>query len=214
MAVQVVDLPVERIEAASWNANEMDEAMRARLRRSVQRFGLVAPLVVRPMRQERYETVGGAQRLQVLRELGCATVPCVVVAANDAEARLLSQALNHLAGQDNPGLRGELLRRVLEATPLEQVRDLLPDSPQGLQALCTLGQEELARHLRQWEQTQAARLKHLTFQLLPEQLCVVEAALRQAMPRARKIRGHSPNLRGTALFVICQHFLRRQGGPQ
>ena len=43
---------------------------------------------------DRYETVGGAQRLSALRELGYEEIPCVIVTANDTEAMLLAQALN------------------------------------------------------------------------------------------------------------------------
>jgi ParB family chromosome partitioning protein len=53
----------------------MDETMRSRLRCSIQRFGLVVPLVVRPVGDDCYETIGGAQRLVVLRELGINPVP-------------------------------------------------------------------------------------------------------------------------------------------
>ena len=41
--MQVTDILVQFIFAAHWNANEMDDAMLARLRNSIQRFGLVTP---------------------------------------------------------------------------------------------------------------------------------------------------------------------------
>jgi ParB family chromosome partitioning protein len=103
--METKDLPVGSIVAAGWNPNEMDEAKRLRLWRSIERFGLVVPLVVRRNGNGDYETIGGAQRLQVLGEMGMTTVPCLVVEVCNAEARLLSQALNHIAGEDNLGLR-------------------------------------------------------------------------------------------------------------
>ena len=106
----VVDLGVEIIEAPAWNPNEMDEDMKDHLRRSIERFGNLAPLVVRLISESRYETVGGAHRLEVLKESGCGAAPCVVVDVDDVEARLLSQALNHIAGSDNLGLRAKVLR--------------------------------------------------------------------------------------------------------
>ncbi len=209
--MKIADLRIDAITFAPWNANEMDAAMRAHLRRSVERFGLVVPLVVRRTGKGRYETIGGAQRLSVLRELGHATVPCVVVEADDAEARLLSQVLNHVAGEDNPGLRGELLRRVLESTPIEQVADVLPETAEGLHALASLGQEDLAEHLRAWEAAQAARLRHLQFQLIDSQLAIVESALEHALAGSMKEEGN-PNKRGTALATICREYLRRGKG--
>ncbi len=69
----------------------MDLDMLNHLRHSVQRFDLVVPLVVRKVGDNRYETIGGAQRLSILRELGMTTAPCVVVEVDDSEARLLAR---------------------------------------------------------------------------------------------------------------------------
>jgi ParB family chromosome partitioning protein len=136
-----------------------------------------------------------------------ATAPCVVVVADDAEARLLGQALNHIVGQDNDGLRGELLRQLLEALPQEEVLAILPDSARRLEALTSLGQEDMAAHLRAWEQTQGARLVHLTLQFQKVELAVVQQALGQAMGLLTE-PGGSPNLRGQALAAICLAYLK------
>ena len=107
---KAIDLPLAQIEAPAWNPNEMGEGLRSHLRRSIERFGNLVPLVVRLISESRYETVGGAHRLEVLKESGCGAAPCVVVDVDDVEARLLSQALNHIAGSDNLGLRAKVLR--------------------------------------------------------------------------------------------------------
>jgi ParB family transcriptional regulator, chromosome partitioning protein len=112
--MQIVDIAIESIQSPEWNPNQMDEAMRPRLKASIQRFGLVVPLVIRNLGPGLYETIGGSQRLSVLRELGIEEVPCVVVEADDIEARLLSQCLNRIAGEDDLGLRAEMLKEVLE----------------------------------------------------------------------------------------------------
>ena len=96
--MKVVVLPVESISPAEWNPNIMGEAVKARLGRSIERFGVLVPLVVRPIGDGRYETIGGAHRLSVIQERGESTVPCVIVELEDAEARLLSQGLNRIAG--------------------------------------------------------------------------------------------------------------------
>ena len=73
--MNIVDLPLESISAPGWNSNDMDGTMQSRLRRSIERFGLVAPLVVRRVAQDSYQTVGGAQRLAALRDIGTKTAP-------------------------------------------------------------------------------------------------------------------------------------------
>jgi ParB family chromosome partitioning protein len=209
--LEIIDLPMARIHAADWNPNMMDETMRCHLRRSIERFGLVLPLVTRPTEDGNYETIGGAQRLAVLRELNINSVPCVVVNADDANARLLAQALNRIQGQDDLGLQAELVREVLQSLPQEEVLQLLPETAQGLQALSSLGQDTMSSYLQNWQQTQSARLKHLQFQLTPPQLSVVEEALTQLLPQAKQAQGDSPNVRGTALYLLCQAYLEQQG---
>ena len=95
--MEIIDLPIDSIIPAPWNPNEMDPEMLSRLRHSIQRFALVVPLVVRLVGNDVYETIGGAQRLSILRELAVESVSCVLVQANDGEARLLGQAMNHIA---------------------------------------------------------------------------------------------------------------------
>ena len=208
--MRVIDLPIANIATAEWNANEMDSEMAARLRRSIERFGLVVPLVVRKLAEAAYETIGGAQRLAILRESGHATVPCVVTQADDAEARLLSQALNHIAGQDNAGLRGEVLRRILESTPEGEVAELLPGPFERLQELTLIGQDDLAKYLQSRRHTQQARLEHLVFQLTSSQRRIVQAALQRAGEINTDNEGGNPNRRGNALARICRKYLEEK----
>jgi ParB family transcriptional regulator, chromosome partitioning protein len=208
--MKAIDVPIGQIHEAAWNPNVMDAVMHSRLRRSIRRFGLVVPLVVRPVAGDCYQTIGGAQRLAVLKELGVDPASCVVVEADDANARLLAQALNRIQGQDDLGLQAELIREVLQSLPQEEVLRLLPETAQSLQALASLCQETLADYLKNWQNAQSARLKHLQFQLTPAQLEIVEEALTQVLPQAKEEPGDSPNARGTALYLLCQVYLEQQ----
>ncbi|HZA22431.1 MAG TPA: ParB N-terminal domain-containing protein, partial [Dehalococcoidia bacterium] len=207
--MEIVNLPVDSIQPADWNSNEMDESMLAHLRCAIQRFGLVVPLVVRHLGNNHYETIGGAQRLCILKEFNKTEAACVVVTTDDAEARLLSQALNHIAGSDNLGLRAQVLREILESKSQEEVLALLPETAVSLQALTSIGEKSIAQALQHWEQTQKARLRHLAFQLTDAQLEVVEEVLERLLPLTS---GHeeSPNKRGTALYLLCLAFLERE----
>jgi ParB family chromosome partitioning protein len=211
--MKVVDIPLQQIHEAAWNPNQMDEVIHSRLRHSIERFGLVLPLVVRPLEANSYQTIGGAQRLAVLKELGVDLAPCVIVEANDAHARLLAQALNRIQGQDDLGLHAELIKEVLESLPQEEVLSLLPETAQSLQVLSSLGQETMSHYLNNWQQAQSARLKHLQFQLTPAQLEIVEEALTLVLPQAKAEQGDSPNARGTALYLLCQAYLEQQRRP-
>ncbi len=203
-----IDLPPD------WNPNELSRDLRAKLRTSIARFGLVVPLAVRVLGTDIYETVGGAHRLAVAAEMGLETVPCIVVEVDDKDARLLSQCLNHIAGEDNPGLRAELVKEVLAELPMDEVLSLLPDSAESLTALAALGEADLAESLRQWQTEQAARLKHMTFQLVPSQLDVVEEAIERIGHGVDQEDDGNPNRRGVALFHLCRTYLESEGRTQ
>ena len=110
--MKVIEIVLGKLREAPWNANQMDEAMLERLKESLRRYGLVGPLVVRPIGQY-YEVLSGNQRLRAIKELKFKSAPCVIVNLNDAEAMLLAQALNGIKGEDDLGLKGAMLKKIL-----------------------------------------------------------------------------------------------------
>ena len=158
---------------------------------------------------DQFEVLSGNQRLRLLRELGINVVPCVVVNVDDAHARLLAQALNHIHGEDDLGLRAELIRQVLTTIPTNEVLAILPETAEGLKGLVSLRQETIADHLQVWERARATRLRNLQFKLTVGQLETVEVAIARVLPEAGKARD-SPNTRGTALFLICKSILAKE----
>lgn len=209
--MKVIDITLGQLKEAPWNANVMDEAMMMHLRESVRRYGLVEPLVVRRLPDGHYEVLSGNQRLKLLTGLGVASAPCVVVDLGDIQARLLAQALNHIRGEDDLGLRAELLREVLKVVPDADVLKVLPDSAEGLRSLAAMGQQTVAEYLRNWQQAQGAKLKSMAFRLTPGQVEVVEEAFSRLLPRARQDLGDSPNARGVALYLLCKSYLEKEG---
>ncbi len=136
--------------------------------------------------------------------------PCVVTRVDDAHARLLADALNHIKGEDDLGLRAELIRKVLATVPEEDVIALLPETSKSLQSLSTIGTVDLAGHIKEWRQKRVSRLSHLGFQLSAEQLPVVNEAIAQLLHRATRSVGDGPNVRGTALYLMCKDYLERR----
>ncbi len=203
--MQIVEVPSGKVFPAAWNANEMDPAMFAHLNASISHFGLVSPLVVRRI-ENHYETIGGNQRLKVLKESGAKTLPCVVVEMNDAQAKVLSQGLNHIHGSDNLGLRAELLRQIMKATPAKEVLSILPETPQSLAEASRQDQLSLDDYLQAQKLSQKARLHHFTVQLTAEQARVVEEAF-DYLESHLGING-GPKSRGAALYWLCQKFLK------
>lgn len=212
--MNVIDIPLSHLREARWNANTVDEGTLARLGESIRRYGLVQNLVVRALDTDTYEVLSGNQRLKLLKEAHMASAPCVVVNVDDAHARLLAEALNRIHGEDDLGLRAELLRNVLAAVPESQVLAILPETANSLSALASIGKETVADYLQNWQRAQAARLKHLQLQLTPAQLEVVEEALAVFLPQACQTKRDSPNIRGTALYLLCKTYLESKRGEE
>ena len=133
--------------------------------------------------------------------------PCVVVERDDVHARLLAQALNRVQGEDELGLKAKLIREVLGSFTKEEILSLLPETTESLNALSSLGQQDMADYLQNWQRAQQARLKHLQFQLTTAQLEVIQEALSQLPPQAKQSQGECPNARGTALYLLCKNHL-------
>lgn len=204
--MKIVNLPMEQLREAPWNPNVITPEIMTKLGESVKRFGVVANLVVRPQ-GETYEVISSNQRLQVYRELAFESAPCFIVELDDANARLLAQVLNRTRGEDDLGLKAELLQDILSSLDQEEVLAVLPETPESLNVLSGLGQEDIVRHLQVWQQAQNARLQHLTFQLTSDQSAVVKRALDLARKRSTPQEHNNPNDRGNTLYELCEAYL-------
>ena len=207
--MNVIEIPVSSLCEASWNPNQMDEKMTARLRESLSRYGLVEPLVVRPIDSSSYEVLSGNQRLKVIKSMSFEAVPCVIVDLNDSEAMLLAQALNGVRGEDDPGLRGELLRNILSSIPENEVLSILPETTESLKSLAAINATDLAEQLKSWEQARSARLNHMQLQLTGQQLETIEKAMSRILPEVKDSSFDNPNDRSNAIYLLCKYYLER-----
>ena len=107
--LRVQQVPIDTLLPWPSNPRTMAQGERAKLRRSLERFGFVEPLVAR--RCDRM-IIGGHQRWLVAKEMGLTTIPVCFVEVSEAEARALNLALNKISGTwDLPRL-GELLEEL------------------------------------------------------------------------------------------------------
>lgn len=204
--MKIQEIPIELLHEAPWNSNEMDAFTASRLKASLNRYGQVQNLVVRPREYGGFEVLAGNQRLPLLREQGADRAMCVVVEIDEANAKLLAQVLNRVHGDDNPGLRAQVFREMLEELSQETVLTLLPETVSSLQQLVSLGHDDIAEGLREWNLTQGSRLKHFTAQLTNSQMEVVSDVIGRFIGPVKEGEEHNPNPRGMALFRLCEEF--------
>ena len=209
--MNIVDLPLRQLIPASWNSNSMSAAMLDRLAASIRSYGLLVPLIVRPIETMVYEVLSGNQRLTVVEGLGFKTAPCIIVALDDTHARLRAQAINSLRGVDDLGMRAEVLRTVLEHIPEGDVLAVLPESAESLRQLASVGQHDMADYLRASEQVRAARLHHFSAQLTSEQSAFVDSVMHTFREQVRAGDDGNPNVSGLALYRLCQAYIDLRG---
>jgi DNA modification methylase len=94
----------------------MPEVEMAKLRRSIETFGLVEPIVVR---KADGMIIGGHQRLEVAKALGLNLVPVVYVDVTEEEAKALNLALNRIQGEWHLPKLGDLLEELRELPDLD-----------------------------------------------------------------------------------------------
>ena len=110
-ASQPSTLVVEQVAIADLrpdpaNQRRISDAELEALTRSIQAFGLVAPILAR--REDR-RVIGGHQRLLAARRLGLETIPVIFVDVDEDQARLLNLALNRIGGTWDEELLARLL---------------------------------------------------------------------------------------------------------
>jgi len=101
---------------APYNPRAITEAALQGLRNSVERFGLVEPIV---WNQRTGKVVGGHQRLKVLQQLGETETQVVVVDLEEAEEKALNVALN------NPAIAGDFTADI--HTLLAEINAQMPE---------------------------------------------------------------------------------------
>lgn len=136
------ELPLDALHAHPANPNAMSAGAMAKLSRHIEATGCYPPLIVRPRTGDgdsgQYELLDGHQRAAVLRKLGHTTAWCVVWDVDDGQALMLLATLNRLRGDDDPRLRGQLLRDLAQRLGEQQLLAGLPESRPQLEGLLRL----------------------------------------------------------------------------
>lgn len=163
-------MPTVRVELNRLTPNpdnprgKFEEAGIRALAASIQRHGLLAPLVVRASAAGKYELVAGERRLRALKMLGRASAECMLVASDDLESRLLSLIEN---------LQREDLHYLDEACAYREIV-----------ARYGITQEELARRLGRSASCVANRLRLLKLEAPVRELLRASRALSERHARA------------------------------
>jgi len=147
--ITLLTLPVDSLQALRRNPQYLSEKQMEGLKRSIERDGFLAPIVVRRLRKsvgrQMYEILSGNHRVMACRELGHSEIDCVLIhPCSDAMAARIAMNMNTVHGDPNV----ELIAPFLSALDDQTLSEIyLPD--------------EMAKQIREFDAVLQQRLSEL-----------------------------------------------------
>lgn len=99
MAAKVEMVDITQLEKAEYNPRTLKENQYKDLKVSIEKFGLVQPLVVNCHKKRNNVIIGGHQRYIICNELGISKVPVIWVKLDQEEEKELNIRLNKNTGE-------------------------------------------------------------------------------------------------------------------
>jgi hypothetical protein len=109
---------VADITPAAYNPRQIDEESLAGLAKSLEKFGLVEPIIIN-VRDGKNIICGGHQRFRVINSAGVETIDCVVVDLSVEDEKLLNLSLN------NPHIQGQFIDAISDY--ISTLKDQIPN---------------------------------------------------------------------------------------
>lgn len=103
--MEVQEIKVSELKPSAYNPREITEKDFSSLKKSIQEFGFVEPVVI----NKEKGIIGGHMRVKAAQELSMETIPCVTVDLPPEREKLLNLALNRISGRWNTQKLGELI---------------------------------------------------------------------------------------------------------
>ncbi len=89
--VHVDEIEISRIERSPYQArSQFDERELSDLAQSIENYGVIQPIVVRPVGEGKYQIVAGERRYRASALLGLRTIPAIVQKMDDERAAAVS----------------------------------------------------------------------------------------------------------------------------
>lgn len=117
----VTDISIDSIALNPWQPRRtIDEVTLQELSESIQRFGVIQPIVVRPDEDGKYQLIAGERRLRASRLAGLKEIPAIVRESQDQESLELALIENIQREDINPLDAAVAYRRLMDEFNLSQ----------------------------------------------------------------------------------------------
>jgi len=202
---KIKSFKLAEIKPAKYNPRTISGPALEGLKKSLEKFGLVEPIIVN-IRRGKNTIVGGHQRYKGLVELHggtAAKIQCVTVDLDPREEKLLNIALN------NPHIQGEYSDDL--AAIIDKLREQMPDTTDliGLQIEKLRGEiiEPMGNPEFTLPDGEKGDLEQMTFVLSSDQAVIVKEAIKKAKQGRAEGDGVNHNGNGNALAYICENYV-------
>lgn len=134
--LEIVEVPVSQLNPAPYNPRKWSEAAIASLTASIQKFGLIDPIILNAAPGRKNVVIGGHFRLKVAKDMGYKKVPAVCVNIPDIEReKELNLRLNKAVGDWDWEMLTEFDESLLadvgfSSEELDDIFDLDEDEPE------------------------------------------------------------------------------------
>ncbi len=95
---EIIYIPISDLIPADYNPRTLSEKQYSDLKRSIEKYGIVQPLIINNHLEHKNKVIGGHQRLRVAKDLGYETVPCIYETWDGGDEKHLNLILNKTGG--------------------------------------------------------------------------------------------------------------------
>jgi ParB-like chromosome segregation protein Spo0J len=88
--MKTTDLKISKLKLAEYNPRMISEKDLARLKKSLEKFGFIQPVVI----NKDFTVISGHQRIKAWKELGHDDVPTIQLSVSKNEEKALNLAMN------------------------------------------------------------------------------------------------------------------------
>ena len=101
MEHKIIQRDIDSLIFAEYNPRQLTKDQHQHLKDSIQRFGLVDPILVNKHKDRKDIIIGGHQRVRVAKDLDIDKVPCIELSLSYEKERELNVRLNKNTGEWN-----------------------------------------------------------------------------------------------------------------
>ena len=127
---QIVELQIDRLVPFKKQQpfSMYDDNKKQEVKESIEKFGVLTPIIVRPIDNEKYEIIAGHNRVECSKELGKESIPAKIINIDDDDATLIMIDTN-LCSRDkiSPIEKGRAYKLKLEILK-KKTQELLDNS--------------------------------------------------------------------------------------